>query len=82
MIESIARSYALRQFGIGSTAIAVRVPYAPQEGWLKAILFLFFYHYHIRANVYCVAYELCSMSAMSTLKHHATYPNRFAIFAR
>ena len=39
MIESIARSYALRLFGIGSTDIAVRVPYAPQEGWLKAILF-------------------------------------------
>ena len=31
MIESIARSYALRLFGIGSTAIAVRVPYAPQK---------------------------------------------------
>ena len=39
MIESITRAYALRQFGIGSTAIAVRVPYAPQEGWFEAILF-------------------------------------------
>ena len=49
---------------------------------VKSHPFLFFYHYHIRANVYCVAYELCIMSAMSKLKHHATYPNRFAIFAR
>ena len=48
----------------------------------KQSFFLFFYHYQIRANVYCVAYELCIMGAMSKLKHHATYPNRFAIFAR